>query len=341
MYRPSKTASSGIPIHLLSKEFVGEYVDYEIDHYTYHYFSDDLSSINAGDTLIFNERRLAIEGNILLEDGDELLLEDGVPPSSGSYSGTTSGLGKVLGDAGVILQSSSGPTDIMLTEAQSRVVMGSYLKDETDFGEDNILLEDNGRIEIENSVLEVEELSLKSEDNNANLILSQHKESNDIKNLYFYENNILNENKINKSGVNFDAIISKDTSSIALKMSSSDFNVSFSESFNKIDQNQIFEIKNERINFFNREKLVENKIYSLDFLKMIDNDISFEEVLKHFAEDSYFDIFSITINKSLLDTEQKIKDTYNITEDELNNSTISISSSIDNNYSYIIETRVV
>ena len=32
--------------------------------------------------------------------------------------------------------------------------MGSYLKDETDFGEDNILLEDNGRIEIENSVLQ-------------------------------------------------------------------------------------------------------------------------------------------------------------------------------------------
>ena len=154
MYRPSKTASSGLPIHLLSEEFVGEYVDYEIDHYTYHYFSDDLSSINAGNTLIFNERRLAIEGNILLEDGDELLLEDGVPPSSGSYSGTTSGLGKVLGDAGIVLQDSGGYEDIILTEAQSRVVMGSYLKDETDFGEDNILLEDNGRIEIENSVLQ-------------------------------------------------------------------------------------------------------------------------------------------------------------------------------------------
>jgi len=154
MYRPSKTASSGLPIHLLSEEFVGEYVDYEIDHYTYHHFSDDLSSINAGNTLIFNERRLAIEGNILLEDGDELLLEDGVPPSSGSYSGTTSGLGKVLGDAGIVLQDSGGYEDIILTEAQSRVVMGSYLKDETDFGEDNILLEDNGRIEIENSVLQ-------------------------------------------------------------------------------------------------------------------------------------------------------------------------------------------
>ena len=154
MYRPSKTASSGLPIHLLSEEFVGEYVDYEIDHYTYHYFSDDLSSINAGNTLIFNERRLAIEGNILLEDGDELLLDDGVPPSSGSYSGTTSGLGKVLGDAGIVLQDSGGYEDIILTEAQSRVVMGSYLKDETDFGEDNILLEDNGRIEIENSVLQ-------------------------------------------------------------------------------------------------------------------------------------------------------------------------------------------
>ena len=154
MYRPSKTASSGLPIQLLNKEYIGEYVDYEIDHYTYHYFSDDLSSINAGNTLIFNERRLAIEGNILLEDGDELLLEDGVPPSSGSYSGTTSGLGKVLGDAGIVLQDSGGYADIMLTEAQSRVVMGSYLKDETDFGEDNILLEDNGRIEIENSVLQ-------------------------------------------------------------------------------------------------------------------------------------------------------------------------------------------
>ena len=154
MYRPSKTASSGLPIQLLNKEYIGEYVDYEIDHYTYHYFSDDLSSINAGNTLIFNERRLAIEGNILLEDGDELLLEDGVPPSSGSYSGTTSGLGKVLGDAGIVLQDSGGYEDIILTEAQSRVVMGSYLKDETDFGEDNILLEDNGRIEIENSVLQ-------------------------------------------------------------------------------------------------------------------------------------------------------------------------------------------
>ena len=138
----------------MNKEYIGEYVDYEIDHYTYHYFSDDLSSINAGNTLIFNERRLAIEGNILLEDGDELLLEDGVPPSSGSYSGTTSGLGKVLGDAGIVLQDSGGYADIILTEAQSRVVMGSYLKDETDFGEDNILLEDNGRIEIENSVLQ-------------------------------------------------------------------------------------------------------------------------------------------------------------------------------------------
>ena len=88
-----------------------------------------------------------------MEDGDELLLEDGVPPSSGSYSGTTSGLGKVLGDAGILLQSSSGPTEIMLTEAQSGGD-GFIFKGETDFGEDNILLEDNGRIEFENSVLQ-------------------------------------------------------------------------------------------------------------------------------------------------------------------------------------------
>ena len=137
---------------MLGREFIGEYVDNQIDHYQFHHFTDDLSSIVADDTLIFQERRIAIESNILLEDGDDLLLEDGVPTTSGAYSGTTSGLGIVLIDAGILLQDSGGYADIMLTEAQSKVVMGSYLKDETDIGEDNILLEDNNRIEMEDSV---------------------------------------------------------------------------------------------------------------------------------------------------------------------------------------------
>ena len=41
----------------------------------------------------------------------------------------------------------------MFTEAQSKVVSGSYVKDETDFGEDNIILEDGNRIEFEDSGL--------------------------------------------------------------------------------------------------------------------------------------------------------------------------------------------
>ena len=41
----------------------------------------------------------------------------------------------------------------MLTEAQSKVVSGSYLKDETIYGEDNIILEDGNRIELEDSGL--------------------------------------------------------------------------------------------------------------------------------------------------------------------------------------------
>ena len=153
IYRPSKTASSGLPINLLSNEYIGEYTDYVVDHYLFHHHTEDLSSISGDDTLIFQERRVAVESNVLLEDGDDLLLEDGVPTTSGTYSGTTSGLGIVLIDAGIVLQDSGGYADIMLTEAQSKVVSGSYLKDETIYGEDNIILEDGNRIELEDSGL--------------------------------------------------------------------------------------------------------------------------------------------------------------------------------------------
>ena len=39
VFRPSKTASSGLPIELLGREYIGEYTDYVIDHYTYHHLS--------------------------------------------------------------------------------------------------------------------------------------------------------------------------------------------------------------------------------------------------------------------------------------------------------------
>ena len=38
-----------------------------------------------------------------------------------------------------------------MTEAETKVVLGSYLKDETTAGEDNIIFEDSGKIEMENS----------------------------------------------------------------------------------------------------------------------------------------------------------------------------------------------
>ena len=55
-----------------------------------------------------------------------------------------------MSDAGIILQDSGGYSDIVLTEAQTKVVLGSYLKDETET-EDNIILEDTNKIEMEES----------------------------------------------------------------------------------------------------------------------------------------------------------------------------------------------
>ena len=151
IYRPSKTTSSGLPIQLLNKEYIGEYSDYVIDNYTYHYFSDDLSSITADAHLQFDPYNVIIDQNgLLLEDGDEILLEDSLPPTHASYSGTSSNLGKLIEEE-VLLMSEDTGGKISLTEAETKVVLGSYLKDETTAGEDNIIFEDSGKIEMENS----------------------------------------------------------------------------------------------------------------------------------------------------------------------------------------------
>jgi len=151
VYRSGKTASSGLPIQLLNKEYIGEYSDYEIDHYTYHYFSGDLSSISSDTYLQFDPYDIIVDQNgLLLEDGDEILLEDSFPSTHASYSGTSSGLGKLIEEE-IVLSAEHFDGRITLTEAETKVVLGSYLKDETTAGEDNILLEDNEKIEIENS----------------------------------------------------------------------------------------------------------------------------------------------------------------------------------------------
>ena len=42
IYRPTKSASSGLPISLINEEYIGEYTDYVIDNYIYHFNSNDL-----------------------------------------------------------------------------------------------------------------------------------------------------------------------------------------------------------------------------------------------------------------------------------------------------------
>ena len=151
IYRSGKSTSSGLPISLLNKEYIGEYSDYEIDPYLYHHFTDDLSSLTPDTVLEFDPYNIIIDQDgLLLEDGDEILLEDSLSPSHGSYSGTSSNLGKLIEEEIVMISEDTGGR-IVLSEAERKVVLGSYLKDETTAGEDNIVLEDEDNIMLEES----------------------------------------------------------------------------------------------------------------------------------------------------------------------------------------------
>ena len=151
IYRSGKSTSSGLPISLLNKEYIGEYSDYEIDPYLYHHFTDDLSSLTPDTVLEFDPYNIIIDQNgLLLEDDDEILLEDSLSPSHGSYSGTSSNLGKLIEEEIVMISEDTGGR-IVLSHAERKVVLGSYLKDETTAGEDNIVLEDEDNIMLEES----------------------------------------------------------------------------------------------------------------------------------------------------------------------------------------------
>ncbi len=151
IYRPGKSTSSGLPISLLNKEYIGEYSDYEIDPYLYHHHIDDLSSLTPDTVLEFDPYNIIIDQDgLLLEDGDEILLEDSLSPTHGSYSGTSSNLGKLIEEEIVMISEDTGGR-IVLSHAERKVVLGSYLKDETTAGEDNIVLEDEDNIMLEES----------------------------------------------------------------------------------------------------------------------------------------------------------------------------------------------
>ena len=145
IYRPGKTASSGVPISLLTHEYIGEYADYQVHNYFHHNPVSDVS-ITPDTKFDFRSRKITIGSNILNEEGDEILLEDGDNTTSGTYSGTTSILGSILGDDGDLL---GDDVNIIMTEAQQQTVFGGFITDEDDIADDKMILEDGDGILLE------------------------------------------------------------------------------------------------------------------------------------------------------------------------------------------------
>ena len=156
VYKPADEMSCGVPVGLFRNEYIGEYASNVIDNYEY-FCPADFGSLADNAELVIRSRKLSIESNVLLEDEDEILLEDGVPTTSGSYSGTTSAIGKILADDGTLDQDVSAHEDnVVITDAQHKVVRTTYITDEDIYEDDRIILEDansNGNIVTEESTI--------------------------------------------------------------------------------------------------------------------------------------------------------------------------------------------
>jgi len=163
IFRTGKEMTTGIPISLLAKEYVGEYYDQVIHNYE-HFCPSDFSTLTDGINWETRARHLSIESMILLDStdgsanaGEELLLEDGVPTTSGTYSGTASAIGKVLANEGVV-DIAQHEGEISITEPQHRTVTATYIIDH-DFN--SLVLEDDtgGKISTEDSIIQNQVIS--------------------------------------------------------------------------------------------------------------------------------------------------------------------------------------
>ena len=164
IFRTGKGMTTGIPISLLAKEYVGEYYDQVIHNYE-HNCPSDFSTLTDGINWETRPRHLSIESMILLDGtdgsstnaGDEILQEDGVPASSGTYSGTSSAFGKILANEGVV-DIAQHEGEISITEPQHRTVTATYIVDQ-DFN--NVVLEDDtgGKISTEDSIIQNQVIS--------------------------------------------------------------------------------------------------------------------------------------------------------------------------------------
>ena len=147
--------SAGIPIGLLRKEYIGEYSSYVIDNYE-HNCPADFSTLTADTVFNTRPRHLSIESNILQEDNDELLLEDGTTNSPNS-----SAIGKILADDGTLdIDPNYNDYELVISEGQEKVVHAAYVASESE-SETNIVLDSTdgsanagGRMLTEDSIVQ-------------------------------------------------------------------------------------------------------------------------------------------------------------------------------------------
>jgi hypothetical protein len=172
IFRPSKEISCGIdPFSgLMRNELIGEFGSYQIHEYEFTAPSSfTSSSFSEGDTLVTRPRFLDIESQLILDStdgtanaGDAILLEDSLTTTHGSYSGTSSNIGKILLNVGKIdINTTANDDEIIITDAEFQKIGANYISDENEIT-DNIVLDSTdgtsdagGRIMTEESIIQV------------------------------------------------------------------------------------------------------------------------------------------------------------------------------------------
>ena len=177
IFRPSKEISSGIDPFggLMRNEYIGEFASYQIHEYEFISPTNfTSSSFSAGDTLVTRPRFLDIESQILLDStdgtanaGEAILLEDSLPTTDPSYSGTASNIGKILLNVGKVdIDTTHVNDEIIITDSEFGTVAANYIANEVDESgsaiTDNIVLDSTDgtsnageKIMTEDSIIQV------------------------------------------------------------------------------------------------------------------------------------------------------------------------------------------
>ena len=172
IFRSNKEISSGIDPFggLMRNEHIGEFADYQIHEYEFTAPADFTdSTFVVGDTLVTRPRFLEIESQIILDStdgtanaGEAILLEDSLPTTDGTYSGTVSNMGKLLANIGKIdINTTAVNDEIIITDSEFVKIGANYISDEDDVT-DNIVLDSTDgtsnageKIMTEDSIIQV------------------------------------------------------------------------------------------------------------------------------------------------------------------------------------------